>query len=144
MSTAYHPQSDGQTKVVNSCLECYLRCMTEDKPKEQMQWFSLTEYWYNTNFHSSTNITPFEAVYGQPPPTYVPYEMEASGVLPAVDLEGLLLKTLAAILDRRLGKVRNSLVMYVLVQWTGESVEDAILEIYGDLIVRLPSFDQAF
>nr|GFD34118.1 hypothetical protein [Tanacetum cinerariifolium] len=72
------------------------------------------------------------------------HPVEASGVLPAVDLEGLLLKTPAAILDRRLGKVRNSLVMYVLVQWTGESVEDAILEIYGDLIVRFPSFDQAF
>nr|GEY90443.1 gypsy/Ty3 retroelement polyprotein [Tanacetum cinerariifolium] len=52
------------------------------------------------------------------------HPVEASGVLPAVDSEGLLLKTPAAILDRRLGKVRNSPVMYVLVQWTDESVED--------------------
>nr|GEY71803.1 retrotransposon protein, putative, Ty1-copia subclass [Tanacetum cinerariifolium] len=39
---------------------------------------------------------------------------------------------------------RNSPVMYVLVQWRGESVEDATWEIYGDLISRFPSFDQAF
>ncbi|GJW88725.1 ty3-gypsy retroelement polyprotein [Tanacetum coccineum] len=35
---------DGQTNMVNRCLECYLRCMTGEKPKEWMHWISLAEY----------------------------------------------------------------------------------------------------
>ena len=67
MSTAYHPQTDGQTEVVNGCLECFLRCMTGERPKEWTQWLALAEYWYNTNFHTSINTTPFEVVYCQTP-----------------------------------------------------------------------------
>ncbi|GJX51156.1 hypothetical protein Tco_0278001 [Tanacetum coccineum] len=80
MSTAYHPQSDGQIEVVNRCLECYLRCMTGEKPKEWAQWLSLAEYWYNTNFHTSINTTPFEVVYGQPPAYHVPCVIGTSSV----------------------------------------------------------------
>ncbi|GJQ96806.1 retrotransposon-related protein [Tanacetum coccineum] len=42
-------------------------------PKEWMQWLSLAEFWYNTNFHTSINTTPFEVVYGQKPPIHLPY-----------------------------------------------------------------------
>lgn len=73
LSTAYHPQSDGQTEVVNRCVETYLRCMTSDKPHLWSKWLPLAEYWYNTNFHSAAQSTPYEIVYGQPPPVHLPY-----------------------------------------------------------------------
>ena len=73
MSTAYHPQSDGQTEVVNRFLETYLRCMTSDKPYLWSKWLPLAEFWYNTNYHTSINSTPYEVVYGQPPPVHLPY-----------------------------------------------------------------------
>jgi len=72
-SSAYHPQTDGQTEVVNRCLECYLRCMTFEKPREWPQWLALAEWWYNTTFHSAINMTPYSVVYGQSPPPLLPY-----------------------------------------------------------------------
>lgn len=72
-SSAYHPQSDGQSEVVNRCLETYLRCMCSDQPHLWSKWLPLAEFWYNTNFHSSIQMTPFEAVYGQVPPQHLPY-----------------------------------------------------------------------
>ncbi|KAJ0817688.1 putative nucleotidyltransferase, Ribonuclease H, protein kinase RLK-Pelle-RLCK-VIIa-2 family [Helianthus annuus] len=73
MSTAYHPQSDGQTEVVNRCIEAYLRAMTLSTSTPWLKWLSLAEWWYNTNFHSTIQTTPFQALYGYPPPLFVPY-----------------------------------------------------------------------
>lgn len=72
-SSAYHPQSDGQTEVVNRCLETYLGFMCSDRPNLWSKWLPLAEFWYNATFHSATQITLFEAVYGQAPPLHLPY-----------------------------------------------------------------------
>ncbi|KAL0318286.1 UNVERIFIED_CONTAM: Transposon Ty3-G Gag-Pol polyprotein [Sesamum angustifolium] len=67
MSSAYHPQTDGQTEGINQCLENYLRCMCHQQPKKWAQWITLAEFWFNTNFHSGLKATPFQALYGYPP-----------------------------------------------------------------------------
>lgn len=73
LNTSYHPQSDGQTEVVNRCLENYLRCLTGDRPRVWAHWLPLAKWWYNTTFHISTGVTPYAALYGQSPPDYRHY-----------------------------------------------------------------------
>lgn len=66
-SIAYHPQSDGQTERLNQCLESYLRCFTSERPNSWRKWLPMAEFCYNTSFHTSLGITPYEVVYGVKP-----------------------------------------------------------------------------
>lgn len=67
MSTSYHPQSDGQTKRVNQCLETFSRCFVHACPKQWHQWLDLAEFWYNTSWNSALGRSPFEVLYGYAP-----------------------------------------------------------------------------
>ena len=88
MSSAYHPESDGQTEVINRCLEAYLRCFAVDQPRSWASWIPWAEFWYNTTFHGSTGVSPFEVVYGRKPPSvvqFVPGEVRVPTV--AIELQ---------------------------------------------------------
>ncbi|WVZ79447.1 hypothetical protein U9M48_027023 [Paspalum notatum var. saurae] len=66
-STAYHPQSDGQTERINQCLEMYLQCAIHTSPRQRKSWLSLAELWYNSSFHTSRGCSPFKALFGYEP-----------------------------------------------------------------------------
>jgi hypothetical protein len=78
MSTAFHPQTDGQSEVVNKVIAMYLRGVTGDRPRAWVDWLAWAEYCYNTSFHTALRATPFEVVYGRPPPPLIPYRQGAA------------------------------------------------------------------
>lgn len=66
LSTAYHPQTDGQTERTHQSLQHYLRCFASD----EAQWASLlheAEFAYNNSVHTTIGVSPFEALYGYHP-----------------------------------------------------------------------------
>ena len=85
-STSYHPQSDGQTEVVNRSLEVYLRCFCGTKPSTWSKWLCWAEYWFNTNYNRSTGMSPFRALYGRDPPTLFRFQEPLSAVDAVVSL----------------------------------------------------------
>jgi len=74
MTSAFHPQSDGQTEAANKVIVMYLRCFTGDRPRQWLRWLPWAEYIYNTAYQSSLRDTPFRVVYGRDPPSIRSYE----------------------------------------------------------------------
>ena len=64
----------------------YLRCVTGDRPRAWVDWLSWAEYCYNTSYHSALRATPFEVVYGRPPPPILPVDPETARTEVAGDL----------------------------------------------------------
>jgi hypothetical protein len=42
--------------------------MVFQEPKKWAAWLSLAEWWYNTTYHTALKVSPFQALYGFPPP----------------------------------------------------------------------------
>ncbi|GJR81532.1 putative reverse transcriptase domain-containing protein [Tanacetum coccineum] len=65
MSTAYHPQTDGQSERMIQTLEDMLRACVIDFGGSWDVHLPLAEFSYNNSYHSSIRCAPFEALYGR-------------------------------------------------------------------------------
>ncbi len=63
-SSAYHPQTDGQTEVTNRTLSTLLHVLIKKNIKEWEECLPIAENAYNRARHSTTGKSPFEVVYG--------------------------------------------------------------------------------
>ncbi|GJY12955.1 putative reverse transcriptase domain-containing protein [Tanacetum coccineum] len=65
MSTAYHPETDGQSERTIQTLEDMLRACVLDFGKNWDRHLPLVEFSYNNSYHTSIKAAPFEALYGR-------------------------------------------------------------------------------
>jgi hypothetical protein len=66
-STAYHPQTDGQSECAIQELEVYLHYFVNDEQDNWVDWISLAEYAYNDKPNTTTGTTPHYATLGLHP-----------------------------------------------------------------------------
>jgi hypothetical protein len=72
MSTAFHPQTDGQTERVNQVIEAYLRAFINQEQTDWCELLPMAEHAYNNSTTTATGLTPFFANYGRHPVTTTP------------------------------------------------------------------------
>ncbi|MCO5554394.1 hypothetical protein L7F22_007924 [Adiantum nelumboides] len=66
-SSAYHPQTDGQTEKVNQILEEMLRHYIQIRLNTWKEYLPLVEFAYNNSFRTAVGMTPFQAAFGHTP-----------------------------------------------------------------------------
>lgn len=67
LSTAFHPQTDGQTERMNQTLEQYLRCYCSENQEEWPSLLTQAEFAANNSVHHTLRMSPFSVVYGWNP-----------------------------------------------------------------------------
>lgn len=81
MSTAFHPETDGQTERVNRVVEEMLRHFVHPRQDDWDKWLGTAEFAINNAYHESIQTTPFFLNYGQHPLT--PATVKVDSTVPA-------------------------------------------------------------
>jgi hypothetical protein len=136
-STSYHPQTDGQTKIVNKWMEGYLRNYVGGQSCTLVRWLHMGEYCYNTTYHKSIRMSLFRALYGYNAPSFVETVFGDSRVPGAKDWVEESHRILRAVKEN-LQAGHNQQKIYVDMQSIERSFE------VGDLVfLRLQSYRQS-
>jgi RNase H-like domain found in reverse transcriptase/Reverse transcriptase (RNA-dependent DNA polymerase)/Integrase zinc binding domain/Chromo (CHRromatin Organisation MOdifier) domain/Integrase core domain len=72
LTTAYHPQANGQTERANQEVEQHLRLFSNSRQNDWVEHLPTAEFVLNNRFHSAHRMTPFEVMYGYRPDFTVP------------------------------------------------------------------------
>ena len=67
LSTAYHPETDGQMERTNQELEQYLRMYINHRQNNWAEWLVTAEFAFNNKIHTATKSSPFQVNYGREP-----------------------------------------------------------------------------
>jgi hypothetical protein len=78
-STAYHPQTDGQTERLNQELETYLRIYCRSNPETWVEHLPVAKFVHNHQKHDSRNTSPFFLMMGYEPRT-LPHVLQNSAI----------------------------------------------------------------
>ena len=95
-------------EVINHVLEQYLRACVHDHPQQWFKFLSLAEWSYNTSVHSGTGFSPFEIMYGTPPPA-PPFYSAGTSTVEAVDAIRTSRDVIHQTLTRKLQKYQASM-----------------------------------
>lgn len=85
LSTAFHPQTDGQTERMNQTLEQYLRCYCSEEQNDWAERLPQAEFAVNNSVHHALRMSPFSVVLGFNPSLSgeVPRDESREGKVPA-------------------------------------------------------------
>jgi len=111
LSTAYHPQTDGQMKRINQELEQYLRVFINHRQEQWPDWLGIAEFTYNNKIYAATKILPFKANYGQDP--RMGFEGRRKGKYKAVERFVERIKKIQKEAKAALGKAQEKMKKFV-------------------------------
>ncbi|CAO2140972.1 unnamed protein product [Urochloa humidicola] len=84
--------------------------MTFQEPKKWCQWLPLAEFWYNTSYHTAIKMTPFQALYGYPPPQVNEFSVPGNfqhEVPPTIEDKDRILKKLKYNMDQAKARMKH-------------------------------------